>query len=100
MLEQASTDTTLVFSKRGGELSQIIRQAGRRGLATTSDEDRTAIMDTGAAAAGIGECIETVDRQAESSREADVVDVGSLDGFDGIVVVGGDGTLFEVCVGR
>lgn len=80
MLEQALTDITPVISTRAGELAEVVRYAGNR-----SDHTATSASGSGRNT-GVGE-----GRGAES-----VVDVGSLDNFDGIVVLGGDGTLFEV----
>ncbi|CAN0280242.1 unnamed protein product, partial [Ectocarpus sp. 12 AP-2014] len=72
MLEQAMTTVTVVFSTRRGELAEIITNAG-----DNSSTDGA----TGASAGRVG------------GRS----NVGSLDDLDGIVVVGGDGTFFEVC---
>lgn len=76
MLEQAQVATTVIFSTRGGEFAEVIANAG----SGTGASAPGAIQ--GANAAGGG--------RAEESR------VGSLDDLDGIVVVGGDGTFFEV----
>ncbi|CBN76438.1 Sphingosine kinase [Ectocarpus siliculosus] len=74
MLEQAMTTANVVFSTRRGELAEIITNAG----------DNSSTDATRGASAGGGGGGSTV---------------GSLDDLDGIVVVGGDGTFFEVLQG-
>ncbi|CAM9497312.1 unnamed protein product, partial [Hapterophycus canaliculatus] len=76
MLDQAMAAVTVIFSTRRGELAELITNAG--GNAATEPG--------GNGGADRGEA-------AGESR------LGSLDGFDGIVVVGGDGTFFEVLQG-
>ncbi|CAM9303527.1 unnamed protein product [Ectocarpus fasciculatus] len=75
MLDQAMTTVTVVFSTRRGELAEIITNAGDN--SSSGDAARSASAGGG----GGGST------------------VGSLDDLDGIVVVGGDGTFFEVLQG-
>eukprot|EP00903_Cladosiphon_okamuranus_P016711 g15404.t1 len=76
MLEQAQADTKVIFSTRRGEFSEIITNAAAGGDGTNASGAE------GASGAAVS-----------ASR------VGSLDDLDGIVVVGGDGTFFEVLQG-
>lgn len=80
MLEQAQTSTTVIYSTRRGEFAEIIANAG--GGANASGAVERANGAEGGDAGG--------------APEVDVSRVGSLDDLDGIVVVGGDGTFFEV----
>lgn len=73
MLDQAMTTVTVVFSTRRGELAEIITNAG----------DNSSSGDAARSASAGGGCGGST--------------AGSLDDLDGIVVVGGDGTFFEVC---
>ncbi len=83
MLEQSSTSFTAIFSSRGGELAELVTGAG--GAACAPD----AAVEEGRGSGG--------DRQGQGrGQDAGGSRVGSLDDFDGIVVVGGDGTFFEV----
>lgn len=75
MLEQAQVTTTVIFSTRGGEFAEIIANAG----GGTGAGGGAVQGANGVGGGGVG-----------GSR------VGSLDDLDGIVVVGGDGTFFEV----
>lgn len=92
MLEKAVSAVTVIFSTRRGELAELIKNANGDNSSTStstnpgvgSDEATEPRVDDGGANRG---------NPAGESR------LGSLDGFDGIVVVGGDGTFFEVwCV--
>lgn len=77
VLEQAMVTATTVVSKRRGELAEVIANAkGGKSPGTEKEDDGSG--DVGAV------------------PEAAVL--GSLDDFDGIVVIGGDGTLFEVAL--
>lgn len=80
MLEQAQATATVIFSTRRGELSEIIASAAGGGASPSSAAG-------GASGAGGG----------GGARGTDASRVGSLDVLDGIVVIGGDGTFFEVC---
>eukprot|EP00752_Nemacystus_decipiens_P001239 g1238.t1 len=79
MLEQAQVATTVIFSTRRGEFQEIIASAG--GAASSSAPSAVEAAN-GTGGGGVG-----------ASR------VGNLDDLDGIVVVGGDGTFFEVLQG-
>lgn len=79
------TDITPVISTRGGELAEVVRYAGHHGAHIPEEK-----KDGNGGAGGLA------GRGRPGKRGESVVDVGSLDNFDGIVVVGGDGTLFEV----
>lgn len=81
MLEQAQASTTAIFSTRRGELKDLIAKAGGGGGASASGA-----VEGGSDAGGGGEAT-----AGEGGSR-----VGRLEDFDGIVVVGGDGTFFEV----
>lgn len=78
MLEQAMSKITLFKSSRPGELAEVVTEAG------SSGEGRGEGVATG-----------STDATAGGGREGEPR-VGSLDDYDGIVTVGGDGTLHEV----
>lgn len=79
MLDQAQATTTVIFSTRRGEMAELIANAG-------GGPNSSVAVEGMSGAAGGGWL-----RGPGESR------VGSLDDLDGIVVVGGDGTFFEVC---
>ena len=82
MLEQAMSEITLVMSSRPGELAEVVTEAGSSG-------------------GGRGESVApgSTDATAGGGRGGKPR-LGSLDDYDGIVTVGGDGTLHEVfCTG-
>lgn len=80
MLEQAMSKITLVVSSRPGDLAEAISAAG------SSSEER-----------GEGMATDSTDATAGGRREGEAR-LDSLDEYDGIVTVGGDGTLHEVFV--
>ena len=80
MLEQAMSKITLVMSSRPRELAEAISAAGSSG---EGRGDGVATGSTDATAGG----------RREGERRLD-----SLDEYDGIITVGGDGTLHEVFV--
>jgi len=82
MLEQSSTSFTVIFSSRRGELAELVTTAG--GATCAPDAAVGEVQGSSGAEGG---------RQGQDAGGASV---GSLDDFDGIVVVGGDGTFFEV----
>lgn len=70
---------TTVVSTRGGELAELVANAAGAKL---GGEESVGKDDAGAG--------------VEGGTGGAVSRLGSLDDFDGIVVVGGDGTFFEV----
>lgn len=94
MLDQAMSAITVIFSTRGGELAELIKGAGgSSGSTSASTDPGQGDANSNAATEPEGGCGAGRGGPASDSR------LGSLDGFDGIVVVGGDGTFFEVwCV--
>lgn len=74
MLEQAQARTTVIFSTRQGEFAEIITNAAGGGGGTNA----SGVVEGASGATGSRVC--------------------NLDDLDGIVVVGGDGTFFEVCI--
>lgn len=70
---------TPIVSTRGGELAELIATAGVSEGCNRASVEATTDAGTGVRGGSRG-----------------VSGLGSLDDFDGIVVVGGDGTFFEV----
>eukprot|EP00904_Undaria_pinnatifida_P009066 jgi/Undpi1/528/HiC_scaffold_10.g03992.m1 len=78
MLEQAMSKITLIVSSRPGELANVVTEAG---------------IISGGQGQGVGSDATDGGERGGEPR------LGSLDDFDGIVTVGGDGTLHEVLQG-
>lgn len=76
---------TVIFSTRKGELAELITNAG-----SPDGGDAVAEAAKGAAAGG------GAGGRVQGGGAAGARRVESLDDFDGIVVIGGDGTFFEV----
>lgn len=90
MLEEAMATFTAIISTRRGELAEVINNAGAGG--GNNDHAGSGHSTTrprpAADAGGIEEAVGGISR------------IGNLDAYDGIVVVGGDGTLHEVTHGK
>lgn len=102
-------DVTSVISTRAGEIEDVVRLAGREAEMTSTqagglelgggkEADSKGVTGDGAASAkdAGGSPEDEAEGAAGGRSRGDVIDVGPLDGFDGLVIVGGDGTFFEV----
>lgn len=87
MLEQAMVSVAVVFSTRRGELAELVTRAGSSGEGGGAMAGGAKGGAAGGGGGGGG---------GRGAVGPGRVLVGSLDDFDGIVVIGGDGTFFEV----
>lgn len=99
MLEQSQASLTAVISTRRGEIEDVMKLAGQGGGNATA---LTSISNKAKGSVGtlngsepIPKGVQQNERDGENGNRH-VLDVGQLDDFDAIVVVGGDGTFFEV----